>query len=341
MSFDFEEICKNAVRYGASDIHMTVASPPVLRIQGKLAKISCYNLTPKDTESVLKTLCTGERFDSFKKTGQCDFSYSIPGVGRFRVNVFRQRGSAAMCIRVLSPKVPTLESLAMPEVVGKLGRQKSGLVLIAGSTGSGKSTTLAALVDQINSLSCLHIITLEDPIEFLHPHKKSIVNQREIGSDTISFLEGVRAALREDPDVIVIGELRDYETVTTALSAGGTGHLVLGTVHAPGADGAVMRLTDLFPIEYREQANAMISTVLVGVVAQKLLTRADKAGRVPACEILINTPETGKIIREGKMQLLKECIEKDNKHGMVTMEQSVRNLFENGVIDQSEYESNM
>lgn len=337
---DIAEICAAACKQGASDIHITVESPPAARIQGELVKLPFPTLSPRDTDGLLKSFCPPDRLEKFRTSGQVDFSLSIPGTGRFRVNAFKQRGSTAMTIRVLKGQVPRLSDLNLPPVVARFTSLRSGLVLIAGATGSGKSSTLAAIVAEISSTHPYHIITLEDPVEFFHKHGKGLVNQREVGSDTPSFAEGVRAALREDPDVIVIGELRDHETAATALSAAGTGHLVLATVHAPRATGAVMRLVDLFPSEYHRQVRAQISEVLEGIVVQVLLPRAQGAGRVPACEVLVATDEVRHLIRSGETHRLQGLIAR-GASGMVTLEQSIEALCAAGVINREAVDARM
>lgn len=328
---DIAQICAAACRQGASDIHITVESPPAVRVHGELVRMPFPVLSAKETDELLRSFCPPDRLERFRSSGQVDFSLSLPGTGRFRVNAFKQRGSTAMTIRVLRGQVPRLKDLHLPGAVLRFATLRNGLVLIAGATGSGKSSTLAAIVAEISSNYPYHIITLEDPVEFLHKHGKGIVNQREVGSDTPSFAEGVRAALREDPDVIVIGELRDHETAATALSAAETGHLVLATMHAPRATGAVNRLTDLFPSEYHRQVRAQISEVLEGIVAQELLPRASGSGRVAACEVLVATDEVRRLIRSGETHRLPGVIARGGA-GMITMEQSVEALCAAGDI---------
>jgi len=332
------EICRKAREMHASDIHVTVESPPLVRVHGELCRLDFPPLSPKDTDRLLVSICPPERLARFRSSGQVDFSYSVPGVGRFRVNAFRQRGSTAFVLRVLRSEVPRLEDLGLPAVVGTLAKKRTGLVLVTGATGSGKSSTLAGIVDAINSTAARHIITLEDPVEFLHRHQKSIVNQREIGNDTPSFAEGIRAALREDPDVIVLGELRDQETAATALSAAETGHLILATIHAPRVTLAISRFVDLFPLAYQQQARAQFSDVIEGIVAQQLLPRAGAPGRVAACEVLVATPEVRDAIRAGDSKQLYQCMRK-NQAGMTTMEQSLSALYAQAIISLEEYKA--
>jgi twitching motility protein PilT len=330
------DICKAACERHASDIHITVESPPLLRVHGGLVRMDCPLLSAKDTDDLLVSVCPSGKLGKYRSAGQVDFSYSVAGVGRFRVNAFRQRGSTAIVIRVLRSDVPRLEDLGLPAAVGEMAARRSGLVLVTGATGSGKSSTLAAIVNRINATAAGHIITLEDPVEFMHHHQKCIVNQREIGNDTGSFADGMRAALREDPDVIVLGELRDLETVTTALSAAETGHLILATIHASRVALAVNRLVDLFPLAYQQQARAQFSDVIEGIVAQQLLPRAGGPGRVAACEVLLATPEIRASIRDGDSKRLYDIMQ-GGAEGMATMEQSLASLYSGGMITAEEY----
>ncbi|MGE5579370.1 MAG: type IV pilus twitching motility protein PilT [Bacillota bacterium] len=332
------EVCRRAHEMHASDIHVTVESPPLVRVHGELCRLDSPPLSPKDTDRLLATICPPERLERFRSSGQVDFSYSVAGVGRFRVNAFRQRGSTAFVLRVLRSEVPRLEDLGLPAAVGALSRKRAGLVLVTGATGSGKSSTLAAIVNAINATAARHIITLEDPVEFLHRHQRSIVNQREIGNDTPSFAEGIRAALREDPDVIVLGELRDQETATTALSAAETGHLILATIHAPRVALAVNRFVDLFPLAYQQQARVQFSDVVEGIVAQQLLPRASSPGRVAACEVLVATLDVREAIRAGDGKQLYQCMRR-NQSGMTTMEQSLSALYAQAAISIEEYKA--
>ena len=331
MSLKMTELCKVACQRNASDMHCTVESPPLLRIHGELVRLQVPPLSAAETDALLTSVCPADRLERFRATGQVDFSYSVPGVGRFRVNAFRQRGSIALTVRVLRAEIPRLSDLGLPSTIAELVMKRDGLVLVTGATGSGKSSTLAALVGEISASTPCHVITLEDPVEYLHRHGKGIVNQREIGSDTPTFADGVRAALREDPDVIVIGELRDLETASTALSAAETGHLVLATMHASRASNAVIRLVDLFPSEYQRQARAQVSEVLRGILTQQLVPRAYGSGRAAACEVLVATGEVKRFIREGGFHRLLPAIESGDA-GMMTMEQSLDSLCAAGII---------
>lgn len=333
---DMLDFCKAARVRNASDIHITVESPPLVRVHGELVRMDFPPLSPKDTDELLMSVCPPEKLDKFRSAGQVDFSYSVAGVGRFRVNAFRQRGSTAFVVRVLRSEIPRLEDLGLPQAVGEMAKKRNGLVLVTGATGSGKSSTLAAIVNRINATVAGHVISLEDPVEFLHKHQKCIVNQREIGNDTASFADGIRAALREDPDVIVLGELRDLETATTALSAAETGHLVLATIHASRVTLAVNRLVDLFPLAYQQQVRVQLSDVIEGIVAQQLLPRAGGPGRVVACEVLVATPDVRAAIREGDSKRLYESM-RNGGDGMMTMGQSLAVLYAGGAISSEEY----
>jgi twitching motility protein PilT len=268
--------------------------------------------------------------------GEVDFSYSVPGVLRVRVNAFKQRGSIAFVMRLLDTKIPSFSDLGLPYVLNYLSQRSHGLVLVTGPTGSGKSTTLAAMVDLMNREKRLHIITLEDPIEYLHRHNLCTINQREIGGDTKSFSTAMRAALREDPDVILVGEMRDLETISTALTASETGHLVLATLHTSGAPETIDRIIDVFPPSQQQQIRVQLASTLEGIVSQLLLPKADGSGRVPALEILVTTPAIKNLIRENKTYQVLSQIQTGVKYGMMTLDASLRDLFRRGLIDRME-----
>ncbi|NPV28502.1 MAG: type IV pilus twitching motility protein PilT [Firmicutes bacterium] len=326
------ELLRLTARRGASDLHLTVGIPPVLRLNGYLVPLEFPPLTVPDTEKIARSLLTEEQWKRFISEGEIDLAYSLPGVSRFRVNAYRQRGSCALAIRVVPTRVPTFEELGLPEVVKSLARRPKGLILVTGPTGSGKTTTLAAMIDLINNERHCHIITLEDPIEYIHQHRKSIVNQREIGADTASFASGLRAALRQDPDVILVGEMRDLETIATAITAAETGHLVLSTLHTVDATQTVDRIIDVFPPHQQQQIRIQLAATLQGVIAQQLLPRADGKGRVLALELMVATPAVKNLIREGKTHQLISTIQTGGKYGMQTLESSLRRLCESGLI---------
>ena len=295
-----EELLITAKENKASDVHITVGLPPKMRINGILVDMDYPRLLPTDTEAVISAMMSDKRLQQFEELGEIDFSYSITQIGRYRVNVFHQRGSMAASIRLVSTKIPLPEELGIPKSVVDLYQRKRGLVLVTGPTGSGKSTTLASIIDKINSTREVHVITLEDPIEYLHNHKKAMVNQREIGLDTHSYSNALRAALREDPDVILVGEMRDLETISTAITAAETGHLVLSTLHTIGAASTIDRIVDVFPPHQQQQIRVQLSMVLESVISQQLIPTADRKSRVAAFEVMHSTPAIKNLIREAK-----------------------------------------
>jgi twitching motility protein PilT len=331
-----KQLLYQAVQSNASDLHITVGVPPILRVNGKLVRTEHTLLAVQDTEKLFLAITTPDQQAHFKNHGEIDFSFAIAGLSRFRVNAFRQRGSIAMVIRVVNENVPTIEELGHPSVLKNLACQPRGLVLVTGPTGSGKSTTLAAMINLINKERSCHILTLEDPIEYLHKHDKSIVNQREMHSDTESFTIGLRAALREDPDVILVGEMRDPETIATAITAAETGHLVFATLHTGSAAQTIDRIIDAFPSHQQQQIRVQLSVTLQGIIAQQLLPRIDQTGRVAALEILIATPAIRNIIREGKTHQLTSVIQTGAKFGMQPMDIALRDLYRRGVVSYDE-----
>jgi len=331
-----EQLLRQAVNSGASDLHITVGVPPTLRVDGNLVSTEHQILTVKETERLFIAITTVEQQRLFKDHGEIDFSFAIFGLSRFRVNAFRQRGSVAMVIRVVNENVPTLEELGHPQILRTLASQARGLVLVTGPTGSGKSTTLAAMINLINQERSCHILTLEDPIEYLHKHRKSIVNQREMHTDTESFAIALRSALREDPDVILVGEMRDPETIATAITAAETGHLVFATLHTGSAAQTIDRIIDAFPAYQQQQIRIQLSVTLQGIVAQQLLPRMDKKGRIAALEILIATPAVRNIIREGKTHQLTSVIQTGAKFGMQPMDIALRDLYRRGIVSYAE-----
>lgn len=323
MKFDVVEILEKATQVGASDIHITVGVPITLRINGHLKYMDDYRVMPDDIEHLLATMLTEKQYEKFKSKGEMDFSFSTAGVGRYRVNAFKQRGSMGMVLRIVSLTIPSMEELRLPSVLKNLCAKKRGLILVTGPTGSGKSTTLAAMIDYINDTIDRHIITIEDPIEFLHKHKKCVINQREVGNDTESFALALRASLRQDPDIILVGEMRDLETISTAITAAETGHLVMSTLHTVGAASTVDRIIDVFPPHQQQQVKIQLSMTLEAIISQQLLPSADGRGRVACFEVLIVTPAARALIREGKTHLIQNIIQTGNNFGMISMDNSI------------------
>lgn len=327
------ELLKETVENKASDLHITVGYPPVLRVNGKLKKLNYPSLTSKENEKLVTEFLNEEQFEILNNNGEIDTSVSLQGLGRFRVNVYKQRGTYGIAIRSVSLKVPTIKELGLSPTISDLCQKKRGLILVTGPTGSGKSTTLASMINAINNQRECHILTLEDPIEYLHRHNKSIVNQREIGNDSKSFATALRASLRQDPDVILVGEMRDMETISIALTAAETGHLVLSTLHTIGAAKTIDRILDVFPPHYQHQIKIQLSSVLEGVISQQLLPRDDGAGRTVALEIMIANTAIKNLIRERKTHQIQTVIQTGNKFGMLTMDNSLINLYKQGVIN--------
>jgi twitching motility protein PilT len=329
---NISDLLKQAVDQDASDLHITVGVPPTIRLDGFLTYLTDIPLKPEDTLNLAKQLLDEKNFALFKEKGEIDFSYSYPGLGRFRVNVFRQRGTMSMAIRVINTTVPNISTLGLPDIVSRMTLRPKGLILVAGPAGSGKTTTLAAMVDLINEERHCHIITLEDPIEYLHKHKKSIINQREIGSDSESFPIALHAALRQDPDVIMVGEMKDLETISVAVTAAETGHMVLASLHTLDAHQTINRIIDIFPPVQQEQIRVQLSNTLIGIVAQRLLPRKDTKGRVAAVEFLAVTPVIRNLIREGRVQQIYASMQTGAKSGMRTLDNHLQQLYEKGLI---------
>lgn len=326
-----ETLLQEAARRKATDLHLTCSLPPHIRKNGQLESLNDEVLTSGKIQELIRQVIPERAWQLLTARGEADFSWGLPSVGRFRVNVYRQRDSLAAAIRLIPFQIPSLTQLGMPKAVAELADKKRGFVLVTGPTGSGKSTTLASLVDKINSQRSCHILTLEDPIEYLHSHKQSIVNQREIGSDTKSFAPALRAALRQDPDVILVGEMRDLETIATAITAAETGHLVLATLHTASASGAVERIIDVFPPHQQQQVRVQLATTLEAVVAQQLLP-AGGGGLVAAVEVLMATSAVRNLIREGKTYQLPMAIQTGAAVGMQTMDSALRQLYNQGLI---------
>ncbi len=327
-----DELLEFATEQGASDIHLTVGLPPVLRIHKELVFLEEDKLTPEDTAEMMFSIMSDHQREVFKKKLEYDFSYGLPGVARFRVNAFFQRGSIAAAFRRIPFEIPPLDSLGVPEVAHDIINHERGFVLVTGPTGHGKSTTLAAMIDEINANKSAHILTIEDPIEYLFTHKRSVIAQRELGGDTLSFPNALRSALREDPDVILVGEMRDYETIATALTAAETGHLVFATLHTNSAAQSVDRIVDVFPPHQQEQVKTQLSSVLLAIFSQQLIPRADKNGLALATEVLIATPAVRNLIREGKSFMIPSIIQTNSNLGMQTMEASLKSLVNKGLI---------
>ncbi|SEV94348.1 type IV pilus twitching motility protein PilT [[Clostridium] fimetarium] len=328
-----EQLLKIAKELGASDVHMTVGLPPRVRVHGELVDLDYPKLTPTDAENIILSIMNERQTSIFNEKGEVDFAFSINQVGRFRVNVFKQRGSVACAMRIVGTIIPKPEELGIPQSVVDLYTKKRGLVLVTGPTGSGKSTTLASLIDKINNTRNVHVITLEDPIEYLHQHKLAMVNQREIGLDTHSYAAALRAALREDPDVILVGEMRDLETIATAITAAETGHLVLSTLHTIGAASTIDRIIDVFPPHQQQQIRIQLAMVLESVVSQQLLPTADHQDRVAAFEVMHANIAIKNLIREGKTFQIGSIIQTNKKSGLQTMDDSIYDLYMRGLID--------
>ena len=333
MSVDFADIILAALERDASDVHLTAGAPPTIRIRGRLQALEQFPvLDVQQTREIVYSILSDSQRQQFENLRQVDFSYTVPRTARMRVNAYVQRGAVGAAFRVIPSRILSLDELGMPSPVSQMASRPRGIVLVTGPTGSGKSTTLAAMIDQINSSRDEHILTIEDPIEFLHSHKRCLVNQRELGTDATSFADALRAALRQDPDVILVGEMRDLETISTALTAAETGHLVLATLHTQDAPQTIDRVIDVFPPHEQQHVRVMLSVALQGVVAQQLLPTADGLGRVPAVEVLAPTPAVRNLIREGKTHQIYSAIQTGGEHGMQTMDAALAYLIRAGKI---------
>ena len=327
-----EEILRAAKEAGASDVHLTVGIPPKMRVNGNLITMDYPRMLPADTLEVLVNIMTEVQRERFEERGEYDMSFSIPNCGRYRVNAYKQRGSVALAFRLVGTVVPSPEELGVPESVVELYQRKRGLVLVTGPTGSGKSTTLAAIIDKINNNRDAHVITLEDPIEYLHQHKMSMVNQREIGIDSNNYANALRAALREDPDVILVGEMRDFETINAAVTAAETGHLVFSTLHTTGAAETIDRIIDVCPAGAQNQIRGQLAAVLRGVITQQLLPLASGQGRCAATEILVGTDAVANLIREGKCYQIPSVLQSGAALGMHSLNADLARLVSLGRI---------
>lgn len=326
-----DDLLRLAVEHGASDLHLTVDLPPMIRVDGRLIPTEYQSLTPRDTQRLVYDILTNEQIQLFEKTKELDFSYGIRDAGRFRVNIYRQRGSVGAALRAISHNIPSMEELGLPSILRELSKKNSGLVLVTGPTGCGKSTTIATMIDTINNERNAHIMTIEDPIEYLHSHKKSMINQRELNADTDSFGNALRAVLREDPDIVLIGEMRDLETISAALTLAETGHLVFGTLHTRNCPQTIDRAVDVFPPHQQDQIKVQLSNTLEAVVAQQLIPRIG-GGRYAAVEIMVVNPAIRNLIREGKTFQIYSAMETGGMQGMRTMDKILSGACKDGLI---------
>jgi twitching motility protein PilT len=337
---EYSEILLEVVARNASDLHLTAGVPPMLRQRGRLSALEGYpNLTTEDTREFIYSVLSTDQRRRLETDLQLDFAFVVPGQARFRVNAYFQRGAIAAAFRLIPSEIVPIDKLGLPPIVHELARRPRGMVLVTGPTGSGKSTSLAAMIDEINQTREEHIVTIEDPIEFVHAHKRCVINQRELGNDATSFGAALKAALRQDPDVILVGEMRDLETIATALTAAETGHLVFGTLHTQDAPQTIDRVIDVFPPEQQAQIRVQLSVTLQGVVTQQLLPTSDGAGRCVACEVLVPTAAVRNLIREGKIHQIPSIIQTGAAHGMQSMDAALATLVRAGRITQELAES--
>lgn len=331
-----EELLQLVFDRGASDLHISMGLPPVIRVDGKLVRTDYPPLTKEDTQRLIFSMLTNEQRRVLEQNWELDCSYGVSGLGRFRVNVYKDRGNYAAALRSITSNIPTFDQLGLPPIVKEIAERPRGLILVTGPTGSGKSTTLAAMIDHINSTRAEHILTIEDPIEFVHTSKRSIIHQRELGQDTRSFNNALRAALREDPDVILVGEMRDLETISLALTAAETGHLVMGTLHTSSASSTVDRIVDVFESSQQQQIRIQLSSSLISVFSQTLLPKlgpdGSKTGRVMAQEIMVVTPAISNLIREGKTAQIYSAIQTGGNYKMQTLEMALRELYVQNLV---------
>jgi twitching motility protein PilT len=340
MNIDFADLLMEVVSRRASDLHLAAGAQPTVRVRGRLVRLDGYPiLSDTDTREIVYSILSGDQRQRLETNWQLDFAYSIPGHARFRVNAYYQRGAIGAAFRLIPFELTSIDQLGLPPTVHELTRKPRGFVLVTGPTGSGKSTSLAAMLDEINMTREEHIMTIEDPIEFLHSHKKCLVNQRELGSDAQSFAAALKAALRQDPDVILVGEMRDLETISTALTAAETGHLVFATLHTQDTAQTVDRIIDVFPPEQQGQVRVQLSVALQGIITQQLLPTADGAGRVAACEVLVPNPAVRNLIREGKTHQIYSVLQTGSAQGMQTMDAALVSLVRTGKISQKQAES--
>ena len=331
-----DELLRIGHAKGASDVHLVAGSAPIYRINGQLNPTDEGRLMANDTYEMAKSILTDELWEVLENKREVDLSYSIENIARFRVNIFYQKSAVSIAFRVIPRDIPSIETLGIPTILQEVVQRPHGLFLVTGPTGSGKSTSLASMIDFMNQTMNKHIITLEDPVEYIHSHKQSIIVQREIGFDTLSFANGLRASLRQDPDVILVGELRDLETIQTAITAAETGHLVMGTLHTQDTAGTIDRIIDVFPAHQRDQTRTMLANVLLGVMSQRLFRRTDLSGRVVATEVLINNPAIANLIRTEKMHQIPNVLQTSRELGMHTMEMSIKDLIAQRLISSKE-----
>jgi twitching motility protein PilT len=340
MILDFADLLLEVIERNASDLHLTAGAHPTVRVRGRLQALHDYPvMTTQQTREIIYSILSNDQRQRLETDWQLDFAYAIPGRARFRVNAYHQRGALGAAFRLIPFAIKTVDELGLPSVMHELAKRPRGFVLVTGPTGSGKSTSLAAVIDEINSTREEHIMTIEDPIEFLHGHKKCIVNQREIGSDAHSFADGLKAALRQDPDVILVGEMRDLETIHTALTAAETGHLVFATLHTQDTPQTIDRIIDVFPASQQQQVRVQLSVALQGIITQQLLPTADGAGRIAACEVLLATPAIRNLIREGKTHQIYSSLQTGASLGMQTMDAALASLVRQSKITQKIAES--
>ncbi len=331
MELDIDFLLTKAFTDEASDLHISVGSAPIYRIHGELTRYGDVPLTSAHAEQMAKKVL-GQNWTTFLETGEFDFAYHIENVARFRINIFKQKGAVSIAARVIPTEIPTIEKLHMPETLNTLALKPHGLILVTGPTGSGKTTTLAAMIDYVNRHMKKHIITLEDPIEYIHAHGESIIQQREVGVDTKKFSNGLRAALRQDPDIILVGEMRDLETISTAITAAETGHLVLATLHTNSAAQTINRIIDVFPPHQQGQIRIQLASVLRAIISQRLFARRDRPGRIAATEILLGYPSVSNLIRNEKVDQINNVIQTSKALGMHTLEMSINELINEGKI---------
>lgn len=331
-AIDITELLKFGVQSGASDLHLSAGLPPMMRVHGDVKQLNFPPLEHKDVHAMVYDIMNDHQRKFYESELECDFSYEIPNVSRFRVNAFNQSRGAAAVFRTIPTEILTLEQLKCPSIFAEIADKPRGIVLVTGPTGSGKSTTLAAMIDYINKSRQYHILTVEDPIEFVHKSNKSLINQREVGLQTKSFANALRSALREDPDVILVGEMRDLETIRLAMTAAETGHLVFGTLHTSSAAKTIDRIVDVFPAEEKDMVRAMLSESLQAVISQNLLKLKDGSGRIAAHEIMIGTPAIRNLIRENKVAQMYSAIQTGQQYGMQTLDQCLVGLMRKGLI---------